>query len=521
MKTQIIHLEPHDDVISARDKMDWGQTGRILLVWPERGSVLTRRLDLVLLKRHSAFLGAQLAIMTSDADVLFHARRLAIPVFKNLRQAQRSHWRVERRFRSRTYRRKMEALKEPYEEEIPEQEEPDSSEDEPPRARHEKISRPETIKRPLPPVARLTFFALGVLALLSIAAVLLPGADLALTPQSRTQEISIDVKADPDIQSVYISGLVPSRNTSVIVEGRDHLTASGSTMIPVQPAQGNILFTNLTDTDVRIPSGTIVRTLDRDIRFETLKTGTVTAGSGLTVTLPIRALEPGVIGNLPKDSLVALEGILGTQLTVTNPRATSGGKDLRSPAPSQSDRNQLKARLLEALRKEALDEVKSGLPAGDVLLPGTLTLGQTLEETFEPAETQPADQLDLSMRLEFTVQVVSNKDLRELAESALNANLSKDFSPWPDTLQIKNTAISADSATPTEWKMIASRRIMAKLPETEAVKLALGLSPVQAKDRLASALPLGAPPKILLTPAWWPRMPILPFRIGVELVQNP
>ena len=133
MKTQIIHLEPHDDVISARDKMDWGQTGRILLVWPERGSVLTRRLDLVLLKRHSAFLGAQLAIMTSDADVLFHARRLAIPVFKNLRQAQRSHWRVERRFRSRTYRRKMEALKEPYEEEIPEKEEPDSSEDEPPR----------------------------------------------------------------------------------------------------------------------------------------------------------------------------------------------------------------------------------------------------------------------------------------------------------------------------------------------------------------------------------------------------
>lgn len=520
MKTQIIHLEPHDDVISARDKMDWGQTGRILLVWPERGSILTRRLDLVLLKRHSSFQGAQLALMTNDPDVLFHARQLAIPVFKNLRQAQRSHWRVERRFRRKTYRRKMEALMEPNEEEIPEQEEPDSS-DEPPLARHEKITRPDTTPRSLPPAARLAFFALGVLALLSIAAVLVPGADVALTPQSRTQEISIDVKADPGIQAVNISGLVPSRTTSIIVEGRDHLTASGSTMIPVQPARGDALFTNLTDGDVRIPTGTIVRTLGEDIRFETLRAGTVSAGSGVTLTLPIRALTPGVSGNLPADSLVALEGILGTQLTVTNPRSTSGGKDLSTPAPSQSDRRQLKARLLETLRQEALDELQGNLPPGDVLLPATLTLEQTLEETFEPPEIQPADQLDLTMRLEFTIQLVANHDLRELAESALNANLPKNFTPWPDTMQVENPTLPNDSTAPTEWKMTASRRIMAELPKTEAVKLSLGLPPEQAKNRLASALPLGKPPQILLTPSWWPRMPILPFRIGVELASNP
>jgi hypothetical protein len=181
----------------------------------------------------------------------------------------------------------------------------------------------------------------------------------------------------------------------------------------------------------------------------------------------------------------------------------------------------LKARLLETLRQEALDELQGNLPPGDVLLPATLTLKQTLEETFEPPEIQPADQLDLTMRLEFTIQLVANHDLHELAESALNANLPKNFTPWPDTLQVENPTLPNDSTAPTEWKMTANRRIMAELPKTEAVKLSLGLTPEQAKNRLASALPLGKPPKILLTPAWWPRMPILPFRIGVELASNP
>jgi hypothetical protein len=69
MKTQVLQLDPHDDIISTRDKLGWKQTGRILLVWPRKGHVLTRRLDLVLLARHTASLGAQLALITRDPQV--------------------------------------------------------------------------------------------------------------------------------------------------------------------------------------------------------------------------------------------------------------------------------------------------------------------------------------------------------------------------------------------------------------------------------------------------------------------
>jgi len=52
VKTQIIQLEEHDDTISVKDKMDWSQTPRVLLVWPERGKVFRNRIDLVLLDRY-------------------------------------------------------------------------------------------------------------------------------------------------------------------------------------------------------------------------------------------------------------------------------------------------------------------------------------------------------------------------------------------------------------------------------------------------------------------------------------
>ena len=53
MKTQVIHLDPHDDLISIRDRMAWAKTPRILLVWPKRGRVGVRPLDLTLLRRHA------------------------------------------------------------------------------------------------------------------------------------------------------------------------------------------------------------------------------------------------------------------------------------------------------------------------------------------------------------------------------------------------------------------------------------------------------------------------------------
>src|ERR671918_2117052 len=99
MKTQIITLESHDDLISVRDRMSWAKTPRILLVWPKYEKVMLRQVDLKVLQRHALFLGAQLGLVTRTRHVREEAEALRIPVFESTGQAQRVAWPKPRRRR--------------------------------------------------------------------------------------------------------------------------------------------------------------------------------------------------------------------------------------------------------------------------------------------------------------------------------------------------------------------------------------------------------------------------------------
>src|SRR5215216_551056 len=99
VKTQIITLESHDDLISVRDRMSWAKTPRILLVWPKYEKVTLRQVDLKVLQRHASTLGAQLGLVTRARRVRADAEALHIPVFESTGQAQRVAWPKSRRRR--------------------------------------------------------------------------------------------------------------------------------------------------------------------------------------------------------------------------------------------------------------------------------------------------------------------------------------------------------------------------------------------------------------------------------------
>lgn len=500
MKTHILRLDPHDNVVSACDKMGWGKTGRILLVWPDRGRVLNRRLDLVLLQRQSRSMGAQLALLTEDPDVCYYARQIGVPVFKTLLEAQNAHWRVERGRRSRL-------RLSPHE---PTAERPDLTtmrEDAHPQ-------RPAWLQHPF---VRLGFFTLGVLALLSIAAVLLPGAEVTLAPQSLNQEITLTLHANSRLDRVNLSGYVPTYPVTVIVEGRDSLPTRGMISVPDKPATGQVSFTNLTERLIQVPADSVVRTLGTNpIRFATTRAVSVPAGPGQTVTISVYAITPGTSGNLPARSLVAVEGLLGLNLIAVNPKPTRGGSYRTVPAPTKEDRILLFNQLEESLQQTALSELLDRLAPGGILFTTTVTLTNVLEESYEPVENEPSENLNLNLRLEYQAQITTPDDLATLATAVLDANIPHGFSPVLGTLIHTNiTDPIMESKTTASWLFQAQRTLQAQLNETQAINLALGLSPTQAAKQLTHTLALDRPPHITLTPAWWPRLPILPFRISI------
>ncbi|NUM43885.1 MAG: hypothetical protein HUU38_04195, partial [Anaerolineales bacterium] len=174
MKTFLIPLDPHDDILSVRDKMAWGKTTRLLLIWPETDApIFDRRLDLLLLKRRALELGAQLAFVTRDPEVKSHARDLGIPVFRTSREAQAAHWRVPREINPLDILRRLRALHGPK-----------ITTQELHRALRPSLAAPHTLPYH---VSRFTLFLLAILSVAALAALIFPSATITLTPATQAQ----------------------------------------------------------------------------------------------------------------------------------------------------------------------------------------------------------------------------------------------------------------------------------------------------------------------------------------------
>jgi hypothetical protein len=261
----------------------------------------------------------------------------------------------------------------------------------------------------------------------------------------------------------------------------------------------------------------VVFTLDDPpVRFATQNPTRLPAGVDQFVEAPIEAIDSGSSGNLPADSLQAIEGSVAISATVTNPEPTDGGSDRSAIGASDEDRSALRASLLDELTSQAEVNLQSQIDPEDLLLLDTLMVSQTLEESFNPPAGQPGTSLTLNMRLEFTVQAVSTRDLRQLARSALDASMPAGFIVSPDDLTIESvSAPVTDDSGATRWEMKTERRILRALDSGLVLNLVRGRSPETARTVLEDRLALDRPPHIDLTPEWWPWLPLIPFRISV------
>src|SRR5258708_30276735 len=103
MQLQIIAFESQYALISVRDRMSWAKSPRILIVWPKYEKVKLRPVDLLILKQHARYLGADLGLVTRLASVRRDAQGFRIPIFESTAEAQRAGWpaRPQSRHRSR------------------------------------------------------------------------------------------------------------------------------------------------------------------------------------------------------------------------------------------------------------------------------------------------------------------------------------------------------------------------------------------------------------------------------------
>jgi hypothetical protein len=495
MKTQIITLESHDDLISVRDRMSWAKTPRILLVWPKYEKVTLRQVDLKILQRHAAALGAQLGLVSRIRRVRLDAEALHIPVFKSTGEAQRLTWPKPRRRRRMIHRPPRNNL----------------------RDLREQTQVQDGAWRSYPATRILAFLA-GVLAVLVLVALFIPQAQVTLTPVSKTQRLDLPVMASPSVDSVFITGSIPVREKRVIVEGTRTINVTGEGAIPQSKARGIVEFRNLTQQSIPIPAGTVVRS-GEGVRFLTTVASEMEAGVGKILQLPIEAVEGGIAGNLEPETIDAIEGRLGLSLSVTNPKPTAGGRELPSVQASDADRERVKALLMKTLEADARKRFSEELSPGDLLFDKTMEVSQTLSEEYDPPAGAAGTKLTLKLRTEYAVQYAAASDLTQLAALALNASLPSGFrAEAPGDVTVKPVSDpTLDEDGSAKWTMRAERKIVQQINPNRVTQMLQGLGAWNVQSKLKKNLPLAAAPVVQLSPSWWPWMPIVPFRISVVM----
>jgi len=476
--------------------MDWSQTPRVLLVWPERGKVLRSRLDLILLERYCSSHGSQLALLTQDPEVTFQAGEAGIPVFQSRNTAQLQSWRKSfREFERRDLEKKVGEVRD--------------------RDLFSRADKP--VRKELQLWTRIIIFIGAVFAVLAIAGMLFPSATITIEQEINQQSLIVPIRAIIGEDQVQISGQVPVKELLIVVEDQQSIPASGTTGIPSEYAQGEVIFTNLGEEPITIPVNTTLSTnSENPVQFLTTERGKVPAGGGESITIQVTANKPGISGNVLADQITTISTSLEAEVAVNNPLPTNGGTDIYISAPNILDQRLLSRNLTIRLKDLATQEINEFLSADDILLTPALEDFEIIEEIFSPEEGSPGVELNLQQKGQFSIHYTSGDDLLSLATDLVQAQYqSEKYEPLLESITLSQLSSPALGVTQSySWRMELSWNEKKIMNQNEILQMVLGKKPSEAMAFLQESLDLEVTPGIELSPSWWLRIPALPFRIS-------
>jgi hypothetical protein len=496
VKEQVLHLDPNDNYQSARDKIGWAQTARVLLVWPPSGRVLSRRIDLVLLQRHARGLGAQLALITNDPVVVERARDLGLPTFTSVESSSGRPWRGRARAPHEPQRRRPR---------------PDLAE-----LRSPANFGPTAWPAWLPWLAKGLVFIVALGGLLVLALAVVPGATVQVNPARHPVTTVVEVVADPALKSIQ-GNSVPARVVRAEVETTGQTATTGLTEVPSVPAAGSVVFTSLDGIVTVIPAGTGLRTTSgNQVRFRTLQTAPIAARLGATVVVGIQSLDLGPVGNVAAGQINAIDGPLGLELGVTNPGPTSGGARAQKASVSANDRTRLHDKLLAQLKGDALNAIQSQLGPSEFLAADSIAVANEVAQTYDRAVDEQADALQLTLRVAFTGLVIANSPAQQVAQAALAAQVPRGQSLVAGSeTYVRETNLQTGADGLVRFSIDAKGIAVPIIVPDRVRELVLGQPIDESQFRLLSALSLNGAPTITVRPEWYPRLPWMSFRIDV------
>ncbi len=533
---QVIYLDPDDDAAVVRDRLEWAEAERVLLVLPSRNRALRSLVSLKLIARYASSTGRVAALVTPDLRVSELAAEIGLTTFRSIEHARRAQWVQSTGEASQPV--SSGELVTAYDEVT----EPDkvpgvSLPERPPR----KIVRPKWLpvfriksRRRLSPSQMLVQRLLSILGFLFLLAILsamigvvvlllYPEGSVQLRPRRTPVQTELILRADPQTERINYQTLdIPARLAQVELRDVGVIAPSGASALPTERASGAVTFINRTFQEVTVPISTTVSTSrGLNVRFTTNLTVTVPAAVNATAVVAITAVDPGPIGNVAAGQINRIENpILARQLAVINELPTSGGAVKQAGVVTREDKDRLWSIVLQKMYQEGYNRLKGELAEQEFLPPESVIV-LPLEGIFTPSlDGEQADQLSLDMHAVVRGTVIATQHANQLGLAALQAEMPKGHKLDPRSLRFEiGQVLSVADDRSVTFTMRASGEAIAQIDTDQVASIVRGLPLDQAQQLLAQQFPLAEPPLVSVKPNWLGRLPWLPFRIRINVVE--
>lgn len=508
---ELIQIETEEDVNSVRDRLSRFRGQRIVLVWPEVGTALTRKLDLVLIQREAMRRQIRLAFVTHDAAVRSNAAELNISTFETIGESERKRW---KRARSRVFASRSQR--------------PDGSPD------HEDLEEVASRKRDRASLsARGLLVRFAALALLAIFAfglfyAVVPSAIVTLVPATVPIEASVQITVDPLATDVDIENAVlPAQQIRVEIEESATRPTSGTRSLGNIQAIGEVVFINETNGAVEVPVGTLVSTsASAPVMFQTTASTTVPAGVGQEASVTIEAMPSaaGDTGNVAANLINTVIGPLEERVDVINLSPTREGQSRVEAVVTQRDRDRLEGQVNQLLQERAYTEMLAlpQITEDQFILVDTIRIVEQRPEwtVFSAEADQIADTLTLTKRVIVEASVVDTALGRQIVFARMAAQLTA----MPD-MRFDESSVSfsrGDVVQAGDLILFTMSGQAEGVSRIDASRIRQDLEHLPLADAMAyltESVPIArdSTPVIQVTPNLFDRMPLLAARIDVRI----
>jgi hypothetical protein len=505
MATNPIYVETEEEIPEVVERLRRFDGEDTMLVLPMRSRIGQSRFNFQLLRNYAARMGKRVTVVCDDPAVQKMASESGFPVFGAVG-----------------------ALGEGI---------PSEAEPPPPVKRwwsrvrsspttHVGIAAPTRLltktATELKPGRFLLYITAATLLLVGLfgAAIYVPSASVTLIAQAAPfTEKDVEIQATPAGKAIHVRADVISKSSS------QGFKTTGSIVVPLAPAQGQVVYTNTFPTPacpgincgspgITVPHGQRLMNTNQ-LEFAQSSGNTLVPWKG-TATANVIAVIAGSTGNVGSATIITIENNPYDKLTVSNPQATGGGTDpSTTPQMTEADFDAGRAQLEQELH-QAIAQTLVGAGQPGEKLSETIIYGAPQYTT----DHQPNDKVPSfsgTMTISGEGDFYSDTDVQKAYQAYLAQRVPNDQQLLTESpIQVQYRILNDTSGGNMTFVGSAAAYVAPRLDEAQIRSQIVGRPLAQARF-LLERLPIRSV-AIKEQPMSLPLMPLLIGRISLHYI---